>query len=539
MFQTPEDLIPDDWDEEEDDEFLEDWRTHDYVPHGEGCELFKWITGDVRPPAECMFEGVAGSGKTRLIGEWIRTVAGAFPKSKGLVLRQERKSLNDSFIPIFEEEVLGLNHPAVIDGPNQPENRQRYKHPSLGGEIVLGGIDKETKLFSTQYDWIYFCEMQETTKEKWESLHRALRRPAHLGGPGWHVLLGDCNPDARSHWANQRAIKGILPRLRGRFWDNPLWFDHETNTWTEAGLEYIGKLGSNLTGARRQRLFLGKWFTAEGLVWPQYDPGVHVLSGELERELHADGRYKGHVLHVPGWEDPVRLTWFLIGYDYGFTAPGCMQVWGFDKEGRMYRVAEVYRQEWDSEDWAKVAVELYDEFRPKRIICDHDPALIKLLNDRVGPRTGRGVPRIAVPWDKRRGGKGEEKAGIEHFRVRLRPRKDGTRGAYLLRDALRMGKDPDLARDMRPTCFEDEIDSYVYPLRQDDKPIKEEPDPKCPDHACDVARAVAFWADLKDFTPPPKKERFAPGTLGHTMGHDKILGRGAAKRRARRGRRAA
>lgn len=469
-----------------------------YHAYGDGAQIFAWLDGSVPAPQEALYEGVAGCGKTRMIGQWIKAVCNMYPKSKGLVLRETRVSLNESFLDIWENEVLGPDHPAVLNGPSR-EHRQKYSHPSLGGEVILGGFDNPTKLFSTQYNWIYFNEAQETTKEKWESLHRALRRQ----GTPFRVLIGDCNPEEEDHFLNRRCEKGTCLRIVGRFWDNPTLYDHEKGEWREFGREYLKRLRTGTSGVRYQRLYLAKWVSATGAVWENFDRGVHMLTGTLEQ------RGLSWYLHVVGWDKPVELRWFLGSQDIGFDAPGCFQCWGLDSEGRMYRIVEVYRRRWDHDQWARVIEEVYKEFPMRAVLCDHDPAFISNLNKRLCRE--RGMPAIAREWTKTRA-KGEEKCGIDLVRVRLKAREDGTRGIYFLRDALRH-RDQELVDEERPWCTEMEIPSWVYPVREDGKPIKDEPDPGCADHGCDATRGAATFAFMRDLSgpvlePPAKTLKF-------------------------------
>jgi phage terminase large subunit len=495
---------------------------------GEGTAIFRWIEGVEEPPKEAMFEGVAGCGKTRLILQAIKAICNKYPQSKGLILRKTRVSLSDSVLPIWEDEVLGAEHPAVLNGPGR-RNRAEYVHPRLGGGVMLGGMDNPTRLFSTQYDWIYVNEMQEFSLEEWESLHRALRRGA---ASGWqtmpfNLLVGDCNPDTEYHWANQRAKTPKLRRLVGRFWDNPMFFDHAENEWTPEGVDYCERLGHNLTGIRRRRLYKGEWVAAEGAVWEGFDAQVHVITGAVGRNPEGD-----YQVLPQGWKAPdgsqqvVPLKWFFGAMDWGFSEPSCAQVWGVDHEGRMWMVAEIYRTGWNQEEWAEAWTKLDDDFPLQTVVVDHEPALIDNMNKRIGPRRGRDMKEIVRECNKQRS-PGAEKVGIDQVRVRLAARPDGTRGIYFLRDTLRHGEDPVLVEKAAPVCTTQEIPAYVYRLKEDGKPYKEEPDPTCVDHGCDTLRYACDFATWRNLTPEKEKRALAPDTYGYQLGHDNVLGRSA------------
>ncbi len=462
-----------------------------FVVRGEMCRMFDWLDGTVPPkdvPDECMVEGPAGTGKTTVLAHWIKAFAGLYPKSKTLVLRETRVSLNNSFLPIWEE-VWGERHPVIANGPRK-EHRSEYRHPLLGGTVALGGYDNEEKLFSSNWNAIVFIELQETEEEKWMKLHRGLRA---TGSP-FRILIGDTNPVNPGFWANRRAQSGVLDRIVTRFHDNPRLFDTDAQEWTEFGLEYLGKLSRNFHGHVLNRLYYGRWSAAEGAVWADWDPAVHMISGKTYKEQGAV------YLRVPGWdtvedgekvEKRIRLHKFIGSQDIGYENPGVAQVWGLDSDGRMYMVAEVYKTHWTHAKWADAWVQLLEEFPVSMIVTDWDPAFIRNLNHKL--RRAPGGRPVVTEWSKQRGPKGE-KAGIDEVRHRMQLRPDGTRGLYLLRDCYRFGPDEERVRDKLPWQTHMEIESYVYPKKEPGKVLPQEgetPDPRCEDHGCDSMRVLA------------------------------------------------
>jgi phage terminase large subunit len=69
--------------------------------------------------------------------------------------------------------------------------RQAYHYPN-GSEVVLGGLDKPSKVMSTEYDGIYVQEAIELYENDWESLTTRLRN----GVVPFQQLIADTNPDA-------------------------------------------------------------------------------------------------------------------------------------------------------------------------------------------------------------------------------------------------------------------------------------------------------------------------------------------------------
>lgn len=457
-------------------------------------ELFGWLDGSKRPvPLECLVEGPAGSGKTRMILEFLYAYARMNPGSRILMMRDRRVDMSSTVLVEWEQEVLGPKNYMVLKGPTR-EHREKYTLRN-GSEIVLGGFNNELKLFSGQYHGIYFNECTETVERKWETLHRALRAK---GGP-FRFFIGDCNPEDSEHWLNKRCDAGQTKRLKVFLWDNPRFY--QEGRWTPDGREYAKRLRSSLTGANYQRLYMGQWVPSEGLVWPEYSPEVHRIYGRMQQR----GGIWFLVLEGSGPEErrTIEMRSFVLSMDVGYRSPGVLQAWGVDGEGAMYRVAEYYHKGWTHADWASRAVTLAKRYSPEALVSDHDAALIEALNRAL--RTA-GHSAIARPADKKLG----KKERIEMFRTRLQQRR-----AFFLRDAV-LEPDAQLQRDRMPWCTETEIGSWTWrehtvgddPTRQAD-----EPDPYGADHGCDASMyAEAYvWGRIRQRTPVVAA---APGTYG-------------------------
>jgi hypothetical protein len=169
---------------------------------------------------------------------------------------------------------------------------------SNGSQIVVGGMDKASKVMSTEYDLIYVQEAIELLEEDFESLTTRLRN----GVLPYQQLLADTNPDTPTHWLKRRCDSGRTTLLQSRHEDNP--------TVTP---EYIAKL-ENLTGPRYQRLRWGHWVQAEGVVYDGWDPAIHLL-------------------------DRFDIPWTWPRYwsiDFGYTNPFVCQFWAQDPDGRFH-----------------------------------------------------------------------------------------------------------------------------------------------------------------------------------------------------------
>lgn len=443
-----------------------------FQPRGGALEVF------MATEPELLVEGPAGTGKSRAILERLHWFCTEYPRCRVLITRATRASMTESVLVTLEDKVLPPDHPSMASGLSRG-GRRSYRYPN-GSEIIVAGMETPSRILSTEFDIIYANEAQELTLGQWETLQTRLRngriRPAWSDTP-FHQAIADCNPDSEFHWLNLRANTKIdnpsdprhgQPRMRrilSRHSDNP-----------SLSADYVHNL-SRLTGVRRQRFYLGIWCTAAGQVWPQFDRAVHML-------------YRSQT---------PPLKFFIASMDFGFRAPGVLQVWGVDRELRAYRVAEWYATQQEDDWWADRVVEAHKEFNLKRVVCDgEDPERIVMMNRRLGhPAAGRDQPGICIAANK------SVPTGLAVVRDRL-----AAKQLFLCTDAPRM-VDPELVADVKPKSTEEEIPSYCFPVNDEDKPIGEEPDPLCADHGCDAMRYAAMYLWGKSYfdkpKPPPPK----------------------------------
>jgi PBSX family phage terminase large subunit len=397
---------------------------------------------------EVLLCGPAGTGKSRGILEYLDDLCWEYPGIRILFVRKTRNSLTESALYTWEEFVVPAGSP-ILDGP-QRLNRSGYHYPD-GSEIILGGLDKPRKLFSTEFDIVYIQEATEVTINDWESLLRCLR---HHKLP-WQQLIADCNPSFPTHWLKQRCDAGTTTLLPSRHEDNPTLFDAATGQWTKEGQDYLAILDA-MTGARKAWLRLGLWSQAEGCVWDMFDAGVHIID---RREIPRTWRR-------------IRVV------DFGYTNPFVCQWWAIDPDGRMYLYREIYRTQSLVEDLATEIKDLSFGETIEATICDHDAEDAATLR-RHGIPTKPAAKAVST--------------GLQAVAARLRKAGDGRPRLFILRDSL-VERDKALAEKMLPTCTADEIPGYVWQQDASGKANKEEP-LKVNDHGCDGTRYAVTYVD--------------------------------------------
>jgi phage terminase large subunit len=242
------------------------------------------------PGGEIIISGAAGTGKTRAILEWINHRCQNELNLRVLLLRKTQESAKSSVLVTFMNQVL-----EGFDGKEAPASGVSYYGGSgvrpadftyhrTGSKILITGMDRISKVKSTEWDIVYVNEITELSLAEYEELSARTDRPTTDTTRPPSILLGDCNPDAPTHWIKQRERDGVLQLWVSRHEDNPAMWDKNLKVWTASGQRYIDRL-ENLTGVRYQRLRLGKWVAAEGQVYESWNPDQHLLTDDQMLEM--------------------------------------------------------------------------------------------------------------------------------------------------------------------------------------------------------------------------------------------------------------
>jgi phage terminase large subunit len=447
---------------------------------------------------ELLWEGPAGAGgKTRTTCKAIYDLCYAVPNLRVLVCRKIRADLASSVLTMLEDDIMPENDPVRI-GPSRLQRRE-YCFPN-GSRWTLAGFDDPNRFRSSDWDIVYVCEANEITLDDWELAVSRLRH----GRLGFHPAIAETNPGAPSHWLNQRAIAGRMLRYVGRYEDNPRYWDVKKGTWTREGKDYVCGVLESLTGVRLRRYRYGEWCAAEGAIYPNFDPQIHCIEGEIRRS--DSGKIS---LDVPKWERTIEIDWCFAAVDWGWRDPGVLGVWGVDANGVMYRLKEIYRINWDINQWADAAAGLRDEFDIRRFTCDPArPENIRVFNKRMSG-TYLGREELAQKAAN------AVEAGLSMVRERFQKNK-----VFFLRSGR--DRDPELASGKRPTCTEDEIPGYVFADQKDGQPARDVPAQGQADHGNDMTRYACAFLDDHDWRPAPAENTVPPESAASILRHDLI-----------------
>jgi len=405
---------------------IDDCRT--YTPYGGARELWQ-----AREEA-VLFEGPAGTGKTRGLLEKGNLILMKYPGARGLIVRKTRASMTESVLVTFEEKVLPAGSP--VKGNVRREHRSAYHYPN-GSELVVGGLDNPDRMMSTEYDFIYIFEATEVTADDAEKLDTRLRN----GVVPYQQLVFDCNPGPSLHWLNTRAHGGDVRRVLSRHTDNPMLFDQVTHEATREGERYLVRL-DRLTGHRKLRLRDGIWAAAEGVIYERFDPAIHVVkrSGPWAR--------------------------FVAGVDYGHSHPFSCTLYGVDSDGRTHAIKNIYRTGLVEDGMVRAVRMVCSGLDIEAVVVDEaQPAFIAALRNAGFPAVGcdKTVPVLD---------------GIVKVQTRLRVQADGR---------------PRHTIDPSCVAHRQEYESYSWAKTREGQ-SKDTPE-KAHDHAMDETRYVVVYLD--------------------------------------------
>lgn len=389
-----------------------------------------------------LLTGSAGGGKSRLAAEKIHGYCLKYPGSTWLIMRKAREWTGRSIVAFYNQTIVG-NDPRVKF--NKSEGSFKYQNGSM---VYSGGMLDDRQRESVRsiggdggLDGAWLEEANAFTRQDFEEILGRVRHTA----ADWQQIILTTNPDSPTHWIYTDLIQGggasvYYSGAKENPNNSPLYFQNL----------------QKMTGVMKLRLVEGKWVQAEGAIYEEYDPNIHLIDRDK----------------CPEFIRRIRVI------DFGFSNPFVCQWWGIDNDGRMYRYRELYVTRKLVEDLTPRIIELSEGESIEATISDHD------AEDRATMEK-HGVSTIAAKKDV--------SPGIQAVKGRLKVQEDGRPRLFYVRGAL-VEVDPLLEADKKPLCTEDEIPGYVWRKYPDGKPNKEEP-VKLNDHGCDTTRYGVMYID--------------------------------------------
>lgn len=417
-----------------------------------------------------VLSGGAGTAKTLFCLNKVLAYVMKYPGSRALICRKTKESLVASTLVSFENQVLPAGHHAL--GNVQRESRQVYRFRN-GSEIAVGGMQRGDKsdlarIMGTEYDVIYCNELREFDEDNLTDLQS---RNRHFRGE-FQQIIGDTNPWSPTHWIKRGADTGLLKLVYTTHKDNPAYWNEAKGEWTEKGLSYVEGTLKSYIGVKRDRLYLGRWVQAEGVVYEEFDPRIHVIApGNLLEKMPE------------GWQ-----SWRKVrSIDFGYSNPFVCQWWAIDNDGRMYLYREIYFSKRTVKEHAERINQLSRGEEYEATVCDH------YAEDRATLREN-GIANLPARKAIDR--------GKNAVKDRLKVQGDGKPRIYFLKTA-RVEEDKTLLPASLPACTVEEFDCYINDPSTTSKNAKELPLDK-DNHGMDAMRYAVLRVDRNDgpYEPP-------------------------------------
>lgn len=259
--------------------------------------------------------GSKGGGKSRFGFEKPHAFALHYPGAMILVVRKTRETMTNS-------SVLFLQHTVIGNDKNVKylEGKHRFEY-SNGSFIAYGGMKDAEQREQVRsigvnggLDMIVMEEANSFAESDFEELIGCLRGTA---GP-WRQLILMTNPDGPHHWIRRRIIqqcRQVTPSYSKGSDMSVYYSSAQDNPFNPP--DYQDTLNI-LTGIQYQRLVLGQWVQAEGVVFDNFDAEFNVADlvyNENQRMLW--GIDDGYVMGNGPGSESYHPRVFLAGQENG------------------------------------------------------------------------------------------------------------------------------------------------------------------------------------------------------------------------------
>jgi hypothetical protein len=294
--------------------------------------------------------GGFGNGKTSAVVNKTLIIAKDYPGANILVARSTYPKLNDTIRKALIDDWCPKDW--VKRRPTKDDNtlilkndtHLNFRYVAQRGKTSEDGTTT-SNLLSANYDLIVVDQIEdpEIGYKDFTDLMGRLRGNARyigddssmpLSGPRWMLLTA--NPSM--NWVYQKLVKPVYEfRKSGKVGEdliiNPLtgepWIALFEGSTYENSLnldsDYIQGLEATYKGQQRERYLMGGWAAYEGLVYPTFDPTVHVVPHD---EMIAHLRSRSEELYR-NFLTNLRPR---CGYDYGLSSPACYLQGAMDPE---------------------------------------------------------------------------------------------------------------------------------------------------------------------------------------------------------------
>ena len=207
-----------------------------------------------------LLTGAAGGGKSRLAGEKIHAYCMKYPGATALITRKAKTSMSGGTILFMRRKVVGSD--PSVRWVDSPKFRFEYKNGSILQFVGLLDENARENLKSIGQDGaVDIGWFEEGTQFEEEDLNAMSARMRGKAAP-WRQLIFTTNPDAPTHWIKRRLIDAG---------EASVYYSSAADNFHNPA-DYAAWLAT-LSGIDHQRLVLGQWVQATGIIYDVWIDG--------------------------------------------------------------------------------------------------------------------------------------------------------------------------------------------------------------------------------------------------------------------------
>lgn len=264
-----------------------------------------------------LWEGSIRSGKTFLSLAWLVEKIITLPRGDGMLLGQTPETMDRNFLRDFMD-ILGEGSYHYVQGKyidvyyTDPagESRKRRLH-------IVGAKNKDA-IRRVRGSTLMLAYIDEVTLIPAEVFDELIGRLSYRES----ILLATTNPDHPKHWLLENYVED---RKKAEDWSRHK-FTLDDNLALSA--EYKERLKRQYQGipARYQRMILGRWVIADGVIYQVFKPDKHILKKlpkEQPRRYYVSGDYGDQnatvFLLIGEYRDARNRKYFVVLKEYYYS----------------------------------------------------------------------------------------------------------------------------------------------------------------------------------------------------------------------------
>jgi phage terminase large subunit len=333
---------------------------------------------------EILISGPRDCAKTFTIWHCLLTLHELIPYCQTLIARLEATTLAMLFTQldtkILKYGLEDTRNPFVFKSGSKSDPRRHILFDN-GSKMAFVGLDSGEKVLGGEHDLFWFNECQRelgnhNTEDDWTKvLGGMVDGRAGNWGHGRYCAIGDLNPTHKRHWAYLRAEeKKKMRHFRIKHQDHPLFYDWETETWFEKGLDTRADLQRQHTKGTYEymRMVEGEFCNAEGAVYSMFDTQRHVQP--MQRQDFTESGKWG----IPKWR---------MSVDFGSGSINALGLIAYTPQDRTHRLfKEIYKSEIQVSELIRLSDKMLHDYQvPKSAIevcyADHQTDCWKQMRD--------------------------------------------------------------------------------------------------------------------------------------------------------------